>query len=126
VSWGGMWLAAGALSLAGTLAVAILIPAEHESVATAPVRSPGAAGSKLLVGGLLRLILAYGLFGFGYVITATFLIAIIRGTASLRSLEPITWLIVGLAGVPSVWLWMTLGRRIGLERAYALSCAVEA
>ncbi len=70
--------------------------------------------------------MAYGLFGFGYVITATFLIAIVRGEPSLRAFEPVAWLVVGLAALPSVLVWGLIGRRIGLERAYALSCAVEA
>jgi cyanate permease len=121
VGWEGMWFVSGAASLAGVIAVAVLIPARP--IAT-PVAAATAPASRR--GGLVRLALAYGLFGFGYVITATFLIAIVREAPNLRAFEPVAWLVVGLAAVPSVLIWVTIGRRIGLERAYALSCAVEA
>jgi predicted MFS family arabinose efflux permease len=120
VGWAGMWIVAGLVSLIGVVVVGLLVPAQP----VAPAKRPMAGGSQN--GGLIRLALAYGLFGFGYVITATFLIAIVREAPNLRSFEPVAWLAVGLAAAPSVLVWVTVGRRIGLERAYALSCAVEA
>jgi predicted MFS family arabinose efflux permease len=69
---------------------------------------------------------AYGLFGFGYVITATFLVAIIRGSPAVRSLETLVWVVVGVAAVPSVALWTAVGDKIGIARAFALACATEA
>ena len=38
----------------------------------------------------------------------------------------VAWVLVGLAGVPSVALWTMLGRRIGIFAAYAAACIVEA
>jgi cyanate permease len=116
-----MWFVSGLVSLVGMVAVAVLVPARP---AAAPAAGTAAPGAKR--GGLIRLTLSYGLFGFGYVITATFLIAIVRQQPALRAFEPVAWLAVGLAAAPSVLVWVTVGRRIGLERAYALSCAVEA
>jgi predicted MFS family arabinose efflux permease len=72
------------------------------------------------------LLLSYALFGFGYVITATFIVVIVRENASLRPLEPVIWTIVGLAGIPSVWAWTVLANRIGLFAAYAVACVTEA
>ena len=119
--WAGMWFASGLASLIGVVAVGLLVPAQPMATPVAPSAAAG-QGS----GGLIRLALAYGLFGFGYVITATFLIAIVREAPNLRAFEPVAWLVVGLAALPSVLIWVTIGRRIGLERAYAVSCAVEA
>ncbi|MBV8849982.1 MAG: YbfB/YjiJ family MFS transporter [Methylobacteriaceae bacterium] len=72
------------------------------------------------------LLASYALFGFGYVITATFLVVIVRESATLRPLEPAIWTIVGLAGIPSVWMWTLLASRIGLFAAYAVACVTEA
>ena len=61
---------------------------------------------------LVRLVVAYGLFGFGYVITATFLVAIVRGTPAIRALEPVIWVVFGLAAAPSVALWARIATRV--------------
>ncbi len=119
--WRTQWAAAGTLALLAVPAVALLIPAQS----SAPAGAARAAGLSL-DGRLLALIAAYGLFGFGYVITATFLLAIVRGSPEIGYLEPVVWVIVGLSGIPSVALWTALGRRIGTFAAYAAACLVEA
>jgi predicted MFS family arabinose efflux permease len=90
------------------------------------VGQPSARDEVVRLCGLARLIVAYGLFGFGYVITATFIVAIVRGEPSLKAFEPMAWLVVGLAGAPSVWIWMTIAGHTGMMRGYALACAIEA
>lgn len=72
------------------------------------------------------LVLAYGLFGFGYVITATFIVVLVRDMEAVRPLGGLVWLLVGLAAVPSVALWTTFGLRFGRRPAFALACLLEA
>jgi predicted MFS family arabinose efflux permease len=119
--WAALWIASSALSLAGVLAVAVLMPAGRP---VAPARSSGPVVVARLP--LIRLVAAYGLFGFGYVITATFLVAIVRADPRLRALEPSIWAVFGLAAAPSVALWTRLARRLGLAGSFALACLVEA
>jgi MFS family permease len=76
--------------------------------------------------GIGAIIAAYGLFGFGYVITATFLIAIVRFSVEVRVLEPWIWTLFGLAAIPSVSVWSWLAQRIGIFHAFALACTLEA
>ncbi len=121
LGWEAMWLATGLAALVFTMLVAALIPAVPVSPASAAAR-PQFTGPSSLTG----LAVAHGLFGFGYVITATFLVAIVRETPSIRPLEPAIWILVGLATIPSVPLWQWLGRRFGLLKAYAAACLVEA
>jgi predicted MFS family arabinose efflux permease len=72
------------------------------------------------------MIAAYGLFGFGYVITATFLVTIVRQSPGIAALEPWIWMLFGLAAVPSVPLWQRLGNTIGLMPAFAVASIIEA
>jgi hypothetical protein len=73
-----------------------------------------------------RWAIAYGLFGFGYVVTATFLVAIVRAEPGIRSVEPFVWLVVGVTAAPTVAAWDWLGTQWGIERAFAVACLLEA
>ena len=117
--WRALWLASGGVALLALAVVPALVPDRHEPMVT----PPSARGRTR---GLPSLVIAYGLFGFGYVITATFLVAIVRASVDVRPLEPVVWIVVGLTAVPSVALWTWTGRRIGIARAFALACGLEA
>ena len=116
-AWHWHWIVSGLVSLLAAAAAA-LIPDQGEP---APVTREGKAGR-----GLAPLIAAYGLFGFGYIITATFLVAIVRETVEIAPLEPTIWLVVGLSAVPSVALWSWMGARIGTVQAYTLATLILA
>jgi len=120
--WRSLWLASGAVSLGALLAVAVLLPNRAAITDALPVRGGGVA----LDAGLYRLIVAYGLFGFGYIITATFLVTIVRVTPGIRTLEPVIWIVFGLAAAPSVALWAWIARSLNIPRAFALACVIEA
>jgi predicted MFS family arabinose efflux permease len=119
--WRSLWIGSGSISMLFTFVAAMLIPAASDApVASSPTASrAGPAGTGMLA-------VAYGLFGFGYVITTTFLVAIVRLTAEIRVLEPWIWILFGLAAIPSVAIWARLGQRIGAMNAFAVACLVEA
>ena len=119
--WQAMWTWTGALEFAATGLGAVLIPEQTTVTAAAP--APSAAQSPH---GLPMLVIAYGLFGFGYVITATFLVTSVRMSGELRQLEAWIWVLFGFAAVPSVALWSWIGGRIGALTAFALACLAEA
>jgi MFS family permease len=118
--WRWMWLGGGVISFVAVLAVGALVP--DATRPTASMRAPGMAASPRLK----PLIIAYGLFGFGYVITATFIVAIVRGSPEARPLEYMVWLVFGLSAIPSVAAWSAVARRYGVLRAFALACLIEA
>lgn len=118
--WRLLWIASGAVSLIALAIVVRLVPDRAEPP------SPVAVRAGLADRALIALVTAYGLFGFGYVITATFLVAIVRAAPEARALEPVVWLLVGVTAAPSVALWTAVGTRIGITRAFALACAIEA
>lgn len=120
--WQSFWAATGAASFVATLAVIAMVDGGSGMKRAAAERSaPQRTGAPLY-----GIAIAHGLFGFGYVVTATFIVAIVRETAAIRPLEPWIWLMVGLATIPSIPLWQRLGQRIGLLQAYAIVCLIEA
>ena len=73
---------------------------------------------------LPRVVLGYGLFGFGYVISATFVVAMGERLGDLGVDAGATWVVVGAATVPSVYLWQWLANHRGLGFALTLSYLV--
>jgi predicted MFS family arabinose efflux permease len=119
--WRSLWVGSGSLAVLAAIGAALLIPTTDNVGA-----SPKPAVSHGSRSGMGAMIVAYGLFGFGYIITATFLVAIVRLTAEIRALEPWVWILFGLAAIPSVTVWGWLGKKIGIMNAYAAACAIEA
>ena len=119
--WSSLWEASGIVSIGATAAVAVLLP---QSVRL--TRRTVQQGSWRADPALIRLAVAYGLFGFGYVITATFLVVIVRTTPSIGGLELVIWVVFGLAAAPSVAMWAWIASRLGTIATFALACVVEA
>jgi predicted MFS family arabinose efflux permease len=120
--WAAGWFWSGAISLCGLGAVALMIGGAPATSARAIEREEALPANRSLIG----IIVAYGLFGFGYVITATFLIAIVRQGGGGRVFEAMVWLVTGLAAFASLGLWQKVAGRLGLNAAYAVACLVEA
>jgi predicted MFS family arabinose efflux permease len=118
--WHSLWLASGLLSLLCVGIVYALIPDRAE------VHAPSTSKAAAQNSELRNWVLGYGLFGFGYVITATFLVTIVRASEAVRSSEPVVWVLVGLAAAPSIAFWGFLAGRMGNAKAFALACALEA
>lgn len=121
LGWRMLWATSALLSLAFAGLVVWLLRHSQPATLPAPLPSQGEGDASIA-----RLILAYGLFGFGYVVTATFLVAIVRDLPSLHAIEAHVWFAVGLAAIPSVAAWSWVERRLGFRRSFALACLVEA
>lgn len=119
--WRAMWLASGGLALLAGIAVAVIVPGDD-----ADSQATSRAAPFKLSPAFTALAAAYFLFGFGYIITATFIVAMVRDSPQIASLEPYVWVTVGLAAAPSVALWARLGVRWGILKAFAAAALVEA
>lgn len=119
--WRNMWFASAALAAVAAIAVVMIVPTD-----AAPSPTAARAPRTRLSSAFIMLAVAYFLFGIGYIITATFLIDIVRGSPAIRHLEPYAWVLVGIGAAPSVVLWGALGRRIGILPAFAVASLVEA
>ena len=72
------------------------------------------------------LIFGYGLFGFGYIVTTTFISELARSVPELNQVQDLVWLIVGFAAALSTFICMWGTYRWGYLRTFAIACIVEA
>jgi predicted MFS family arabinose efflux permease len=120
-NWRDLWLVSGVAAIVCTLLVFWLVPKERvvEQSTDQPTESGMDARLKYFI-------VAYGLFGFGYVITATFISDLVRNSTSLQPVEPFIWLAFGIGAIPSVWFWTAIGRKWDNGLSFAIALAVEA
>jgi predicted MFS family arabinose efflux permease len=117
--WGALGVGSAILFAGAWLIVRGLpaAPPPAPRVADAPARASAP---------LVRLITAYGLFGFGYVVTATFIVAIVRPLEHATVFEPLTWIVVGLLAAPSIFVWQRVAQRFGIYATLRLAFGLEA
>lgn len=72
------------------------------------------------------LIASYGFAGVGFVVSATFLVAMLAQIPSLEAYTFASWVIVGLAAMPSTYLWSRIGQRYGASRALYAAFVMQA
>ena len=118
LSWIGMGVIATVLAAFG-----ILLGRRRDLVQPVTINKSEHSGSLRVV---RLLAVAYFFEGLGYIVTATFIVAIITITPGLESFAPYSWVAVGLAAVPSTLFWPYLARRIGSQRALLSAYALQA
>lgn len=68
---------------------------------------------------------SYFAAGWGFVISATFTVAIVEREPALAGQGPLAWALVGLAAMPAVFLWDRVARRLGDTRALLLAFGLQ-
>lgn len=119
ISWGGQWY------LLAVVGVVFLIPAWlWLPRPPAVVQSSVGSGRLPSIGWRRVFSLAYFCGGFGYVITATFVVDIIRNMDAVAIPGNWVWIMMGVAATPSCFLWDRVSHWVGelwsLCLAYAL------
>lgn len=76
--------------------------------------------------GFRSLVVAYFFEGLGYVVSATFLVAIVAETPGFKSFSAYCWVFVGVAAIPSTIIWPLIATRIGRKGALSLAYVVQA
>ncbi len=74
---------------------------------------------------MIILFSAYFCAGFGYVISATFLVAIVENQPSLQGNGSLIWLITGLAAAPACVMWDRIARKIGELKALFIAYGIN-
>ncbi|MEY8741215.1 YbfB/YjiJ family MFS transporter [Bacillales bacterium AN1005] len=74
---------------------------------------------------LFWLMISYGLEGLGYIVTGTFIVSIAQETPSFENNATMVWMIVGLAAIPSCFLWTLLAKKWGFVKSIILAMVLQ-
>lgn len=123
-SWQGLWISSGLLILALGLPALLfnrwyLNPDKKAAIAAAVPQQ----AFKLLI---ILVAIAYFCEGIGYVVSATFLVSILQHNPTLPQLGDYAWVIVGLAAIPSCWVWARIAQRMGEFPALIVAYVIQA
>ena len=120
--WDAAWIGMGVIAaIFAIIGIVLGRNRVHATVATAGLLEPTAGLRSIWI-----LAAAYFLEGLGYIVTATFIVAIIAVTPGLESFAPYSWVAVGLSAIPSTIFWPHLARRIGNKQALLAAYALQA
>lgn len=130
LAWSQQWLALGALGLVFFLPAwawmprpGAVVPAGTAAAAAAPlaaaeVRAPTRQW-------LVLMMATYFCAGFGYVVSATFIVDIVEKMPLMAGRGPLVWIVIGLAAVPSSLLWDRIAGALGQVPALLLAYALQ-
>ncbi len=115
IGWKGQWIFMALICIVLFIPVIVFTPSQSKEITKA---------DKLQIsgkGGFGLLCLGYACFGFGYIIYGTFIADFLRSSEDFRGLENISWLIAGLAAIPSAMIWQKIGNATSIDTSLLLS-----
>lgn len=111
-AWQLEWLAAAVLAAIYVTVALLWLPPQSEVTARAVPVERGASRSDLSLP-LILLGISYFLSGVGYIVAATFMVAIVSSLPGLSGIGAASWVIVGIASLPSTLIWARVATRLG-------------
>ncbi|WP_438969829.1 YbfB/YjiJ family MFS transporter [Methylophaga sp.] len=114
--WASQWIIMGLFGLCFFVPAWLWMPAPDKTHKQMPMHHKSASRRwmQLMVG-------AYFCAGVGYVISATFIVAILEGMPALNGKEDWIWVLLGIAAVPSCLMWDWISLKTGEVTALILS-----
>jgi MFS family permease len=140
-AWRSGWLVLGTLALALVFPCLAWLPSgrvarrnhagpgDDSILAENGVGGAGQVPTGIRAGAALALALlglAYFLEGVGYIVTGTFLPAIVEGLPGLGGLGAGAWILAGFAAVPCTVVWGGIAARVGAIAAIGAALALQA
>ncbi|VBB06141.1 uncharacterised mfs-type transporter ybfb [Lucifera butyrica] len=69
---------------------------------------------------------SYGLEGIGYIITATFVVQMIKSMPELSHIANQSWVLIGLSAAFSTYLWSQIAQKTGIKTSLMLAYGMQA
>ena len=123
LAWSGQWVVFGALGILFLVPAWAWMPAPAAASTGALAHPHADALPSRWWMALFHI--AYFSGGFGYVITATFIVDIIRHLHSISVPGTWVWIIMGAFAIPSCYLWDRVADRLGASRALAMAYGLQ-
>ena len=121
-TWSDQWLAFALLGLVFFVPAWKWRPPVPPYVASTHDAASGSLGSKRWT---WTMVTSYFAAGWGFVISATFTVAIVEREPALAGVGPLAWALVGLAAMPAVFMWDLVARRVGEKQALLLAFGLQ-
>ena len=119
LGWAAQWQGFALLGLV------FLVPAWVWRPPVPPLAAKSTVGTAPSRRWMLLMVAAYFCAGWGFVINATFTVAIVEKQPVLAGQGPWAWLLVGLAATPAVFVWDRIARRTGDVGALLIAYGVQ-
>lgn len=115
LGWAGDWLALAAICAVLGLLPGLWVrdPAPQPQAAAGTAGNAAAARAGGLSAPLLLLTLAYFLEGGGYIVSATFLVSILKTDPGTAAVGEAAWMVAGLGAIGAGVFWAAVARRTG-------------
>lgn len=110
--WKGTWIGLAMISCILSVFVWLWLR-EDEYKKTVTAQMKPAKELKMISSFLPWLVFAYGCEGLGYIVSATFLVDMVQEIPELSDYASLSWVITGIAAVPSTILWGILAEKKG-------------
>ena len=124
LNWQGQWLAFALLAALFSVPAWLWMPnPKFAKTSTGPMDSKSKTLPKKSI---LIMLSAYFCAGYGYVVSATFIVDIIEKVPSLEGRGQWVFALVGLTAIPAVLIWDRIARRIGYLRSLFLAYVIQA
>jgi predicted MFS family arabinose efflux permease len=123
LSWSDQWFVFSAIGLLLLIPALGWLPAPDRAIITKSGKSmldcpPSPTFLKVFMA-------AYFCAGFGYVVTATFIVAIVNRLPGLEDKGNLVFLVIGLAAAPSCIAWDFIARKIGELNALVIAAVFQ-
>lgn len=121
LGWDEQWLALGLVGLLFLIPAWIWMPSPGRVRSQTPLSGPPPPGR----GWMALFMAAYFCAGFGYVVSATFIVAIVERLPLLEGKGALVWVVIGVAAIPSCFLWDRIAAAWGQMPALLLSYGLQ-
>ena len=116
-SWQLTWIVLGVVSLLGGMFV-IFGMCDNPTIKIDQTQHAKIEDRQPLNAKFIRYFsIAYFCEGAGYIITGTFLVAIVKSIPELADYAALSWMFVGLGAIPSTVMWSVIAEKIGYDKA---------